>query len=341
VANKDQIASWIAGRLKPDLTSPLELELLHQRGGRVELFTFEVDETPEELAARIFLAASEDCEGHGGTAQTYWVVLRLMDRPDPLGRKPITVDPRDAAETHGDSLPDQAGAMAQTMRHAEAHDRILMTHLDRAYVMVREENEALRRLEDTRRQHDLERMAMERALAQNVANQRVEEKRLENAAKRQDFLFRQLELLLPVGASALFGRGAEKIDWAHESDLLLKLLMTCESDQLQAMITILDAPSRALLQELIQGKVAPPIVPLAVQRLMGALTEDQYRRIHALLRPEQEKSFDSLFSVRKHSMAWSTEVPGAMARPRYEALPEGSANGVGSTQGDSDQEKST
>lgn len=330
MATRDTVAAWIGARIRPDMTAPLELELIHQRGGRVECFTFLADETADEITGRIFLAASEDSEGHGGMPQTYWVVLRSMDRPDPIGRKPITVSAKDSADTRGDDAPDQVGAMAQTMRHLETHDRTFMSHLERAYSAVREENEALRRLEDTRRQHDLERMAMERTLAQNVVNQRIEEQRLINSGKRQEFLFRQLELLLPVGASALFGKGADQANWAHESELLLRLLVTLDGDQIQAITTILDASSRALLQELVAANIAPQIVPLATARLMSGLTEDQYKRIDALLNEEQRKRFGELWSIRKHSLEWNTSVPRAMDRPRYDALPERKGDEVGS-----------
>ncbi len=310
VSDRSHISQW----LKNKDTSPYEIEICHARGGRVEMVRHEEGESSDDFATRIFDIASEDASGGDGEGpQKYWLLLRRHGDSQSEARKPITVDPHRESVKSSDS-PDEMGLTSQAMRHQEVNMKVLLSKVVEGMGVIQRENERLQAFQIEQDRMRSEQMVLQRTLANDVANQRVREAELFQQAERDKWLMRQVEILLPVGISKLFGGG---VNWAEEGNILLELVKTLSPEQMGAIVSVLDPPSRIMLQELAGGGIAAPFIPLAVQRLMSTLTDDQYRTLDALMTsPEQKGIFRRLFAVRKQSLEWAETQPRIMP-PRY------------------------
>lgn len=303
MSEKGQIVSWIDSRIRK---APVEIDLSHHRGDKVESFELEENESTEELVNRIFKAAEEDAHGMYGP-QGYWIILRLAGTRDVLSRKSISVDGEMHEKGRGSESPDEWGLTAQAMRHMEGVLKMTLNAINQSALNSQRENERMSAQLTELSRVEIERMAMSRQLAQDVANQRVEEQKVLAQAARDKWLMRQIEMILPVGVSKLFGAAeGDGPNWAQEADILIRLSGTLSPEQMSKVFLIFDPPSRLLLGSLAKGEVSQSFAPLAVQRLMQGLTQDQFIAIFRLLETEEQKGlFQALFAVRKHGIEWS------------------------------------
>jgi hypothetical protein len=314
MATRAQIAEWLAAKVK-NATAPIEIEIAHQRGGRIDCVTFAVNETNEEFTDRIYRLAAEDAEGHGTGPQNYWLLMRMVGGTEAIARKPIMVDPEVDGQK-GSEDADEYGLTHQAMRHEETNLRTFMRGFEYLTNSLARQIEGLQNLETERQRNELERMALQRKLNEQIANQRVEEQRLINAGRRDMWLMKQAELMLPIGVAKLFGDDGKTV-FPHEAKILLTLVGKLRPEQMEKLLNVFDDAGRALLQELASGQFHPGFIGLAIQRLMSSLTEDQYVTILALLeRGEQRDLFNQLFEARKRGLDWAQNEPKAFDRPK-------------------------
>ena len=321
-----KIVSWLDSRLRK---GPLEIDLNHERGDRVESFELEENETSEAMVDRIFRAAQEDADGMIGP-QRYWVVLKSGESKDVLSRKSIEVDGKPHEAGRSSESPDEFGLTAQAMRHMEGVLKMTLNAVSQTLQNTQRENERMGAQLTELSRVEIERMVMSRQLAQDVANQRIEEEKIKAKAERDRWLMRQVELILPVGVSKFFGPAVEDgPKWAQEADILVRIAGKLSPEQLSSVMLVFDPPSRLLLGSMMGGEVSQAIIPLATQRLMQALSQDQYVQIYRILGTVSEphvaqeirELFRSLYMVRKHGVEWAENAGLESSQPRY-ALPQ-------------------
>jgi hypothetical protein len=320
MSEREKVIDWLDKRARK---SPLTIELRHQRGDKVDSFELEENESTDEVLDRIFAAATEDAKGMYGP-QGYWIELRSVESKDSLGRKSISVDGEMHEKGRGSESPDEWGLTAQAMRHMEGVLKMSLNAIAQTAQNNQRETERMAAQLTEYSRSEIERMAMQRQLNQDVANQRVEEAKILAQAKRDEWLMRQVEVLIPIGASKLMGEGAAGPVWAKETETLLTLVKILRPEQLDRMMVIFDGPARVGLMALAQGEISMAFAPLMVQRIMSALQPDQYAAMFRVLDTEEQKTvFRDLFAVRKHGIEWAETQP---EQPRY--LPSSSSNGA-------------
>jgi hypothetical protein len=327
MSEREKIIAWIDSRLRK---SPLEIDINHQRGDKVESIELEENETTEDLVKRVFAAAEDDAKGMMGP-QVYWILLRTAGTRDVVSRKSITVDGELFEKGRGSESPDEYGLTAQSMRHNEGVMKMAFNAVERMHLNMQRENERMANQLAELSRLEIERMAMSRQLAQDVANQRVEEQRVIAKAKRDEWVMRQAELLLPMAMNKFFGPEEGKgPNWAQEADILVRLASKLESEQIQRVVMVFDPAARALLGQLMAGEISEAFIPVVVQRLMNSLSEDQFIGLWKVLATdEQREIFRELYTVRKHGIDWAISEGGTrvfQAQPRY--LPP-QVNGLG------------
>jgi hypothetical protein len=321
MSERAKLIAWIETRVRK---APVEIDLQHHRGDKVESFEIEENESLEDVVGRIFESATEDAKGMFGP-QGYWVLLRNAGTKDVISRKSISVDGELYEKGLGSESPDQWGLTGQTMRHQETTLKMVLQHIAQSNMNMQREHERMAAQLTEMSRVEIERMAMSRQLAQDVANQRVEEARIIAQAKRDEWLMKQADLLLPLVGSKILGEGKAGPIWAKETETLINLVRVLRPDQLDRLMLIFDAPSRTLVMAIAQGEITMGFAPVCVQRIMSALSEDQYAAIFRVLDTDEQRSiFRDLFAVRKHSLAWAEGQP--TEQPRY--LP---TNGSSST----------
>jgi hypothetical protein len=302
MSDRGKIAEWLTSRASK---SPIEIDLRHQRGDKVESFELEENESVEGILDRIYDAATDDAKGMMGP-QAYWLEIRSVESKEVLGRKSITVDGEMHEKGRGSESPDEWGLTAQAMRHMEGVLKMTLNAINQSAQNQQRENERMAAQLTEHSRTEIERMAMQRQLNQDVANQRVEEARIIAQSKRDEWLMRQVEVLIPIGASKLLGEGQAGPVWAKETETLLTLVKVLRPDQLDRVMVIFDGPSRAGIMALAQGEISMAFAPLMVQRIMSALQPDQYAAIFRVLETDEQKMiFRDLFAVRKHGIEWA------------------------------------
>jgi hypothetical protein len=319
--SRQALAEWLDKRAQKQ---PVEIDICHHRGDKVDSVTLEENESGAELVERIYALAEEDAKNMFGP-QGYWVVLRVFGTRDVLARKSITVDGEQHEKGRGSESPDEWGLTSQSMRHTEAFAKTMVNGLERFANMISRENDRMHAMSVERDRLEIERFALQRQLAHDVAQQRVEEQKVIAESRRDAWMQRQLELLLPVGAAKIFG---PKVDWSREGEILLALVSILTEEQKSRIIGMLDPASRALLMSIANGELNGGFLSLGVQRLMSNMSKESYQGILSVLDNDYQRAiFGDLYMVKTHGIEHAEKGGDA---PRYEPaqLPEKMQNGT-------------